>query len=287
MKYIGAHVSIAGSLANAPRRASELGATAFAMFTKNQRQWSAPPITDEQAAEFRHAVQELGFEPRAILPHDTYLINLGQPDAAKRRAATEAFQQELVRCGKLGLDKLNFHPGSSLKLVSEAEDIRLIAESVRNAIDETDEVKAVFEITAGQGSNLGYTLEQLSAMLEAVGRPGRVGVCIDTCHAHAAGYDLVTPEGYARFWADFDRLIGFGLLAGMHLNDAICERGAKIDRHAPLGQGKLGWETFRRLMQDPHLDARPLVLETPDETRWAREIAVLQAMSRGETPELC
>ena len=279
MKYIGAHVSIAGGVANAPRNAAALGATAFALFTKNQRQWQAPPITPEEGAAFRAACAESGFAPAAILPHDSYLINLAQPDPAKRRAAVEAFTAELRRCRDLGLDKLNFHPGSNLGKSTAAEGIRTIAEGVRAALDEVEGVAAVFENTAGQGSTLGGSLEELAEMLEATDRPGRVGVCLDSCHAAAAGYDLATAEGTDAFFTRFGELIGFDLLRGMHLNDAKGAVGSHLDRHAPLGDGVLGWDFFARVMADPRFDGIPLVLETPEPERWPAEIAELRRLA--------
>ncbi|MBO5307287.1 MAG: deoxyribonuclease IV [Lentisphaeria bacterium] len=279
MKYIGAHVSISGGVENAPLNAHALGADAFALFTKNQRQWSAPPLTEASIAAFKSNCEKFGYAPEYILPHDSYLINLGQPDPEKRQNSLNSFIGELERCRQLGLKKLNFHPGSHLKLVSEHEELLLIAESVRTALDAVPDVAAVFENTAGQGSNVGYSFAQLATMLEAVDRPGRVGVCIDTCHAYAAGYDLRSPEGYELVWREFERLIGFEFLMGMHLNDSKSKLGGRLDRHDSIGKGELGWDTFKRLMNDPHLDNIPLILETIDETIWKEEIRQLQELS--------
>lgn len=275
MKYIGAHVSIAGGVENAPLNAQAIGATAFAMFTKNQRQWSAPPYTRESVAEFRRNCRELGFAPAQILPHDGYLINLGQPDPDKRRAAREAFADEMRRCHQLGLAKLNFHPGSHLNKISEDACLSLIAESVRIAIDEVPEVVAVIENTAGQGSNLGYSFEQLGELVSRIDRPGRVGVCLDTCHTFAAGYDLL-GDGFDRTMDKFAQSVGFELLAGMHLNDAKAPCGSRLDRHESLGKGTLGWPVFERIMKDPRFDGIPLVLETVDADLWPEEIARLK-----------
>jgi deoxyribonuclease-4 len=214
-----------------------------------------------------------------ILPHDSYLINLGQPDEEKRANSIRAFIEELSRCHTLGLTMLNFHPGSHLKLVSETEGCRIIAQSVRSALQEVPEVCAVFENTAGQGSNLGYKFEQLAMMLEAVGMPDRVGVCIDTCHAFAAGYDLSTEEGFEKCFAEFDRLIGMKYLRGMHINDSKGVLAGKLDRHAPLGDGTLSWFTFEKIAADPRFENIPLILETPDESRWQAEIARLQQLA--------
>ena len=233
MKYIGAHVSISGGVFNAPLNARAIGAAGFALFTKNQRQWHAPALAPEAVEEFKKNCTECGFVPEAILPHDSYLINLGQPDAEKRAVSLSAFIDELDRCRTLGLKMLNFHPGSHLRLVSEREGCQIIASSVREALLQVPDVCAVFENTAGQGSNLGYTFAQLAQMLEAVNMPGRVGVCLDTCHACAAGYDLATEEGFEACFAEFDRLIGLEFLRGMHLNDSKGVCGGKLDRHSP------------------------------------------------------
>lgn len=279
MKYIGAHVSISGGVENAPLNAEAIGATAFAMFTKNQRQWSAPPIPPESAAAFRANCKKFGFRPEYILPHDTYLINLGQPDPEKRRRSLDAFIGEMKRCDELGLVKLNFHPGSHLNEVTMEEELKLIAESVRTAIDAVPNVRAVFENTAGQGTNVGFAFEQIATMLELTDRPERVGVCLDTCHTYAAGYDIVSPEGYEKTFAEFERLIGFRYLHGMHLNDSKSVLGGRLDRHDSIGEGELGIDFFRRLMRDPRFDGIPLVLETPNEELWPKEIAMLKRFS--------
>lgn len=284
MKYIGAHVSISGGVENAPVNAHRLGATAFAMFTKNQRQWSAPPLSPESIAAFRANCEAFGYRPEQILPHDTYLINLGQPDPEKRKRSLAAFVDELARCRELGLVKLNFHPGSHLKEVTLEEELRLIAASVREAVDTVPGVTAVFENTAGQGTNVGFAFEQIAEMLELVDRPGRVGVCIDTCHSYAAGYDLKTPEGYERTFAEFERLIGFQYLQGMHLNDSKSVLGGRLDRHNSIGGGELGLEFFRRLMQDERFDGIPLILETPNEEIWTAEIAMLKEFAGAVPP---
>lgn len=275
MKFIGPHVSISGGVENAPVNAAAFGATGFALFTKNQRQWSAPPISAQSAEKFKENCRKYGFTPDSILPHDSYLINLGQPDESKRANAVRAFTDELQRCSLLGLTMLNFHPGSHLKLVSEAEGCRIIADSVRRALQEVPEVKAVFENTAGQGSNLGYSFEQLAVMLEKVDMPGRCGVCIDSCHAFAAGYDLASDEGFEKCFAEFDRLIGMEYLCGMHLNDAKGGLAGHLDRHAPLGKGTIGMAFFEKVAKDRRFDNIPLILETPDESLWQSEISTL------------
>lgn len=279
MKYFGAHVSASGGVENAPRNARDIGASAFALFTKNQRQWAAPALTAAQIEAFRDACRECGYSAAQILPHDSYLINLGHPEAEGLAKSRESFFGEMARCEALGLDRLNFHPGSHLKKIGEEESLRRVAESINMALDRTRGVTAVIENTAGQGSNLGYSFEHLAYMIDRVEDKSRVGVCIDTCHAFAAGYDLRTPEACERTFAEFDRIVGMRYLRGMHLNDAMKPLGSRIDRHAPLGAGEIGWECFRYIARDPRFDGMPLILETPDEARWPEEIARLKTFA--------
>ena len=276
MKYFGAHVSASGGVENAIKNAKEIGATAFALFTKNQRQWLAPALTQEQIAVFRNAMVEAGYEAKQILPHDSYLINLGHPEDEGLQKSRESFFEEMQRCELLGLDRLNFHPGSHLKKISEEESLERIAESINMALERTQGVTAVLENTAGQGSNLGFKFEHLAYIIDRVKDKSRVGVCLDTCHSFAAGYDLRTKEACDATFAEFDRIVGFNYLRGMHLNDAMKPLGSRVDRHAPLGDGEIGWECFKYIAQDSRFDNIPLVLETPDEARWAEEIAKLK-----------
>ena len=279
MKYFGAHVSASGGVDNAPRNAREIGATAFALFTKNQRQWVAKPLSAEEIAAFRNACEKFGYTAAQILPHDSYLINLGHPDPESLEKSRAAFLDEMQRCEALGLDRLNFHPGSHLKQISEQESLDRIAASINLALDRTHGVTAVIENTAGQGSNLGFRFEHLRYLIDRVEDRSRVGVCIDTCHAFAAGYDLRSAEACEATFAEFDRVVGFQYLKGMHLNDAMKILGSRVDRHTPLGEGMIGMECFRYIARDPRFDNIPLILETPDETRWAEEIARLKAFA--------
>ena len=279
MKFFGAHVSAAGGVENAPRNAGKIGATAFALFTKNQRQWSAAPLTAAQIGGFGAACAELGYAPAQILPHDSYLINLGHPEPEALAKSRGAFFDEMARCEALGLDRLNFHPGSHLNRIAPERSLDLVAESINLALDRTRGVTAVIENTAGQGSNLGSSFEQLAYLIERVEDRSRVGVCIDTCHAFAAGYDLRTAEACDRTFAEFDRIVGFRYLRGMHLNDAMKPLGSRVDRHAPLGEGQIGTECFRYIARDARFDDMPLILETPDEERWPEEIARLKAFA--------
>lgn len=279
MKYFGAHVSASGGVENAVRNAQNIGATAFALFTKNQRQWLAPTLTQEQITTFRNAMQSAGYTASQVLPHDSYLINLGHPDEDGLKKSRESFFEEMHRCELLGLDRLNFHPGSHLKRIDDEGSLRRIAESINMALERSKGVTAVLENTAGQGSNLGYKFEHLAYIIERVEDKSRVGVCLDTCHTFAAGYDLRTKEACDRTFAEFDSIIGFGYLRGMHLNDAMRPLGSRIDRHSPLGDGEIGWECFRYIALDPRFDNIPLILETPDESRWAEEIAELKRIA--------
>ena len=279
MKYFGAHVSASGGVENAVKNAKDIGATAFALFTKNQRQWIAPALTPQQIATFKEAMAEAGFSAQQILPHDSYLINLGHPDEDGLQKSRESFFEEMQRCELLGLDRLNFHPGSHLKRISEEGSLDRIAESINMALERTKGVTAVLENTAGQGSNLGYKFEHLAYIIDRVEDKSRVGVCLDTCHSFAAGYDLRTKEACDATFAEFDRVIGFKYLRGMHLNDAMRPLGSHIDRHSPMGEGEIGIECFKYIASDPRFDNIPLILETPDEERWAQEIAQLRAFA--------
>ena len=279
MKYFGAHVSASGGTDNAPANAHAIGATAFALFTKNQRQWVAKPLTAGEIDAFRKACDTYGYRPEQILPHDSYLINLGHPEKEALEKSRAAFLDEMQRCELLGLDRLNFHPGSHLQKITEEESLDRIAESINITLDKTRGVTAVIENTAGQGSNLGFRFEHLRYLIDRVEDKSRVGVCIDTCHAFAAGYDLRTAEACDATFAELDRVVGFGYLKGMHLNDAMKILGSRVDRHMPLGEGMIGMECFRYIARDERFDGIPLILETPDETRWSEEIAHLKTFA--------
>ncbi|OHD89597.1 deoxyribonuclease IV [Sulfuricurvum sp. RIFCSPLOWO2_12_FULL_43_24] len=279
-KFVGAHVSASGGVFNAPLNAMKIGAKAFALFTKNQKQWAAKPLDEETIALFKANLAKSGILPKHILPHDSYLINLGHPEEDKRQKSLEAFIDEVNRCTQLGLDRLNFHPGSHLKQISEEECIDRIASSMNEAISVTEGVTLVIENTAGQGSNLGWRFEHLSAIIERIEDKSRVGVCIDTCHMFTAGYDIRTRAAYDATWGEFDRIVGFNYLKGMHINDSKPDLGSHVDRHDSLGKGKIGLDAFGFIMNDPRMDDIPLVLETIDETIWAQEIELLYGMEQ-------
>lgn len=278
MKYVGPHVSASGGVDNAPVNAFEVGARAFALFTKNQKQWFAPPLAAESIKKFRDNCEKYDYKPFQILPHDSYLINLGNPNPEALKKSRDAFTDEIRRCSQLGLDRLNFHPGSHLNQISEEECLRLIAESVNMTLNVTEGVIAVIENTAGQGTNLGYRFEHLKYIIDLVEDKSRVGVCIDTCHSYTAGYDVKTEEGFRRTFEHFNDVVGFKYLKGMHINDSKKDFGTRVDRHDNLGLGFIGLDMFRIIMNDERFDNMPLILETPDETKWAGEIRDLYSM---------
>lgn len=278
MKYVGAHVSAAGGVQNAPLNARAIGARAFALFTKNQRQWQAKPLTADTIEAFRHNLQQVGIAAEHVLPHDSYLINLGHPEKTALEKSRAAFIDEMQRCEQLGLKLLNFHPGSHLNKISEEQSLDLIAESINLALTRTRGVTAVIENTAGQGTNLGYRFEHLARIIDQVEDKSRVGVCLDTCHTFTAGYDLRTTESCETIFDQFARIVGFDYLRGMHLNGSKPDLGDRVDRHETLEKGKLGLAVFHYIMQDPRFDEIPMVLETPEPDRWAHEIELLYSL---------
>ncbi|MBN2412627.1 deoxyribonuclease IV [candidate division KSB1 bacterium] len=278
MKRIGAHVSAAGGVENAPLNAREIGAKAFALFTKNQRQWKANPLTEDSINAFKKNCEETGFPPGLILPHDSYLINLGNPDAEGLKKSRDSFIDEMRRCEQLGLVMLNFHPGSGLGKLTEEETMERIAESVNITLDKTGGVIAVIENTAGQGNHVGYKFEHLAYMIDKIEDKSRAGVCLDTCHTFTAGYDLRTKEAYDKTMAEFDRIVGFKYLKGLHFNDSKPDLGSRVDRHAPIGKGVLGIEPFRFIVNDDRFDELPLILETPESELWPQEIERLYGL---------
>lgn len=279
-RYIGAHVSASGGVSNAVANALEIGANAFALFTRNQRQWYPKPLEEEEIENFRSAVKEAGIEPKHILPHASYLINLGNPDPTNLKKSRDAFLDEMQRCEQLGLTLLNFHPGSHLKKMSEEDCLAQIAEEINIALQKTKGVTAVLENTAGQGTNLGYRFEHLKEIIDQVEDKGRVGVCIDTAHTLAAGYDIRTEEGYRETMYQIDKIIGLEYLRGTHLNDSLKELASRVDRHASVGEGVMGMTLFEVLMQDERLADIPIILETPNPDRWAEEIALLRTFAK-------
>jgi deoxyribonuclease-4 len=272
MKYIGAHVSASGGVENAPLNASKIGAKAFAIFTKNQKQWKASPLSETNISLFKENCRKYNYLPEYIMPHDGYLINPGSPDPEMLAKSREALLDEMQRCEQLGLTMLNFHPGAHLGKITEDDCLKVIAESINICLQNTKVVTAVIENTAGQGSAVGYKFEHLKSIIDMVDDKSRVGVCIDTCHAYASGYDIKQEDGYSWTFREFDRIIGLRYLKGFHLNDARKGLASRVDRHESIGKGDLGEDVFIRIMNDPRFDNIPIILETPDEDAWADEI---------------
>ena len=280
MKFVGAHVSASGGVENAPVNAHAIGAKAFAFFTKNQRQWFASPYKEENIINFKLRCEELGYSADYILPHSSYLINLGNPTDDGIVKSRQAFLDEMQRCEQLGINRLNFHPGSHLNEISEEDCLNRIAESINITLEKTSGVCAVLENTAGQGTNLGYKFEQLAHIIDKVEDKSRVGVCLDTAHTLAAGYEIRTIDGYSDTFKNFEEIVGLRYLKGMHINDSKKELATRVDRHDSLGKGIMNMDLFSFIMNDPRFDNLPLILETPDESLWAEEIQLLYSLEK-------
>lgn len=277
MNFVGPHVSASGGVQNAPLTAHSLGATAFALFTKNQRQWTSAPLSAKEIDLFKQYCTEYGYRPEQILPHDSYLINLGHPEKEGLEKSRTAFLDEMSRCSQLGLTMLNFHPGSHLKAISPEQCLARIAESINIALDKTQGVTAVIENTAGQGSNMGYSFHHLAQIISMVEDKSRVGICIDTCHTFTAGYDLANQ--YDSVWQEFDSIVGLEYLKAIHLNDSKKPLASRVDRHDNIGKGLIGMAFFERIARDSRFDSIPFILETPEEALWAQEIQTLMALN--------
>ncbi len=278
MKYIGAHVSISKGPENAPKNAEGIGAKAFAMFTRNQRQWVSKPLTDKNISKFKENCKRSGYDPEHILPHDGYLINLGHPEKKALEKSRNAFLEEMQRCEYLGLRYLNFHPGSHLNKIAPDKCLERIAESINLVLEQTAGVTAVIENTAGQGTNMGYQFEHLARIIGQVKDKNRIGVCLDTCHTYSAGYDIKTSKAFENTLQEFDNIVGIRFLKAMHLNDSKKPFGSRVDRHESIGKGSLGLEPFKFIMNDPCFDHIPMVLETPDQSIWEEEIRLLYSL---------
>lgn len=274
--YVGAHVSAAGGVNNAPGNAAEIGATALSLFTRNQRQWTAKPYEPETVSAFHEAMKEHGYTADHAIPHASYLVNLGSPSEETREKSIGGLADELSRTVQLGMRWLNFHPGTSKGEMEEVATLRRIADGMDQVLSRVDGGVLVLENTAGQGASIGRSIAQLAGILGYVKEPERVAVCIDTCHAFAAGYDIRSAEGWDSLMAEVEREIGLEKLVALHLNDSTGELGSTKDRHKPLGEGEIGIDGFKAIMADTRLDGKPMILETPDTDRWAEEIAMLK-----------
>lgn len=278
MKYVGAYVSISGGVENAPKNAKSMGAKSFAMFTRNQRQWVSKPLTPKNITQFKECCRSGGYDPRHILPHDSYLINLGHPEEEGLKKSRTAFLDEMQRCEQLGLRYLNFHPGSHLKKIDPEHCLERIAESINLTLDQTTGVTPVIENTAGQGTNMGNQFEDLARIIENVQDKTRIGVCLDTCHTYTSGYDIKTARAFENTLQEFDNIVGINYLKALHLNDSKKIFGSRVDRHESIGKGSLGIEPFKFIMNDPRFDNMPMVLETPDSSIWEEEIRLLYSL---------
>jgi deoxyribonuclease-4 len=252
-------MSVAGGLDQAFPRAVAVGASAVQIFTKNANRWSAPPVTPAEAQTFRAAWRQSGVGP--VMVHDAYLINLAATDEANWARSKAAMSEELQRCAALGIPYLIAHPGAHVGAGVDAGIARIRAALTEIFAESDPAVRLLLENTAGQGTYLGGSFEELARMMEGFGE--RVGVCFDTCHAHAAGYDLASAEGYAQTMAAFGKEIGFNRLFAFHLNDSVKGCGSKVDRHAHIGAGAIGIDGFARLVGDERFVHLPMVLETP------------------------
>lgn len=277
MKYIGAHVSAEGGVENAPVNAHLIGANAFALFTKNQKRWEAPPLSKKSIELFKENCVKFNILPEHILPHDSYLINLGHPESEGLQKSRTAFLDEMNRCEQLGLVFLNFHPGSHLNKMSLDDCLKTISESINIALDKTSGVTAVIENTAGQGTNVGFSFVHLAQIIDKVEDKSRVGVCLDTCHSYSAGYDLKSDDGYQKTFLEFDKIVGSHYLKAIHLNDTKKEYGSRVDRHDSIGKGFLDIDFFKRFINDPRFDNMPIIMETPDDSIWKQEIELLRS----------
>jgi deoxyribonuclease-4 len=278
MKFVGAHVSVAGGVENAPIRADAIKAKAFAMFVKNQRQWSAKPLTDKNIELFKQNCKLKGLKSKYILPHASYLINLGSKDKTKLEKSKTALIDEINRCNQLGLKYLNIHPGAHLNQSSESECLDIISDNINEVLLTTSGVSIILENTAGEGSNVGYRFEHLRHIINKVEDKSRIGVCIDTCHLFASGYDIRVKSAYDKTFLEFDAVVGFEWLRGMHLNDAKSEFASRVDRHHSIGKGNIGIDAFGFIMNDDRIDDIPMILETIDSSIWDKEIELLYSL---------
>jgi len=278
-KLIGAHVSISGGLDQAVKRASLLNATAFAFFTKNQRQWKSISLTSSSIDKFLTACEYYNYTSNQILPHSNYLINLGHPSKEKLEISRKSFIDEINRCMQLRLKMLNFHPGNHLQQINEKLCLSRISESINIALEKTIDVTVIIENTAGQGGEVGFRFEQLADIIYQVEDKSRIGICIDTCHAFVAGYDLSTEKSCTKVFKQFSNIIGFNYLRGVHLNDSKKECGSRIDRHHNIGKGLIGNTVFSWIMSNnKYFNGIPMILETINHDIWAQEIFWLKKM---------
>ncbi len=282
---LGAHVSIAGGLQNAFARAQEIGCTTMQIFSKSNRQWNAKPIAYEEAQAFKQAQERTKIDP--VIVHATYLLNLATPDMQLRAKSIQAIIDEVYRCEQLNIPYLVIHPGSRLHSNEEVA-LQTIAQSLEVALEASNNTQILLEIMAGQGSVMCYSFEQLAQIINGSKYEDRLGICFDTCHAFAAGYDFSTPQTYEALWDLFDKIIGISKLKALHLNDSKKECGSRVDRHEDIGKGKIGLKAFELIMNDPKLFDVPKILETPHESpeSYIENMRVLKGLLSRETKKL-
>ncbi|GMR36401.1 hypothetical protein PMAYCL1PPCAC_06596, partial [Pristionchus mayeri] len=279
-KRLGMHASAAGSVSRAIHDARSIGCHSFALFVRNQRQWNSKPMEESVVQEWNRTIEDTGFPLHMILPHGSYLLNPGSPDAQKLEKSRDAMLEECKRAERLNIEMYNFHPGSSTGVGSQEDCIRTVAETIDYVLERTDKIKLVVETMAGQGHTVGGTFEEIRSILDQVkGNSKRVGVCIDTCHIFAAGYDIRTKEKYEETMEKFGEIVGFDRLMALHLNDSKSELGCNLDRHENIGKGKIGMEAFECIMNDKRFDGIPLILETP-EGDYANEMILLYGLEK-------
>ncbi|XP_061191417.1 uncharacterized protein LOC133199596 [Saccostrea echinata] len=281
-KYVGAHVSISGGLYKAVLEAEELGARAFGLFLRSQRQWASKPLEDKDAQRFKDTCKQYGYPPHVIVPHGSYLMNCGSPDDVSLQKSRDLLLEELQRCEKLGLTRFNFHPGSTCGKISVEECLDRIGESINQALAKTRGVTAVIENMCRQGSTVGGTFEELKGIISRVHDKSRIGICLDTCHMFAAGYDISTEKGYQNMMDEFNHVVGQKYLKALHLNDSKAEVGSHLDRHENIGKGRIGKAGFQRIMNDPRLNNIPMILETPcpEDDTYEKEVRILYSMCK-------
>jgi deoxyribonuclease IV len=280
-KYIGAHVSVEGGIFNAPLNAHAIGAKAFACFTKSQKRWFSNPYSAADIVSFKENLKNVGILPENILAHAGYLINLGHHDVKSRTLSIKALTDEVKRCEVLGIEKIVFHPGYHLKVITETNCLDNIAASINKILAATKKVILVIENTAGQGSCLGYKFEHLAYLIDKTKDKKRIGVCIDTAHLFASGYDFRTSKKFAQVFDEFAKTVGFSYLKGVHVNDSKTDLGSFVDRHESIGSGTIGIEPFKLLMKDSRFNNMPLILETPNPEIWDKEIELLSRLKSG------
>lgn len=276
---LGAHTSIAGGVDKAVERAAKIGCTTFQLFTKNSNQWKASPLNEQVVQNYKRLLKLTKLKP--VIAHDSYLINLCAKDKTILKKSREAFIDELQRCEILGIDYLNFHPGSHMGM-GEEDGIKLIAESINLAHEKTRgfKVKSMIETTAGQGTSIGYRFEQIKKIIDLVEDKSRLAVCVDTCHIFAAGYDIRTEKNYLKTFEAFDEIIGLKYLKAFHMNDSKKGLGERVDRHEHIGKGKIGLNGFRFIMNDERFVNIPKILETPKGEDMKEDIINMRKLKR-------